>query len=152
MVKIKNVCSALLLGGSLLLTVTACAEDPAPNRPPAPPAQGPGAPGIRGGRRGPGFNPMFETARLVMKELRAYQAKPNDETFAALEKALAEAMKIDTANRKAQLERELADLEANQAKRQSEFLSQVKSGEFKMPAPPNRPPRGNGQRPAPTNK
>lgn len=98
--------------------------------------RGPGSWGNMRGQR----NPLMMTARLVMKELRTYQAKPTPENYAALEKALNEAMKADTAKRKEQLEKELADLEKNQAARAKDLLDKVKSGEFKMPEKRQAPP------------
>lgn len=79
------------------------------------------------------FNPMMFTARMVMKELQTYQTNPTPENYQALEKALKEAMQKDTARRKAELEKELAELPQTQAKRTEEFLAKVKSGDFKMP-------------------
>lgn len=87
----------------------------------------------RQGRPGGRFNPMMFTARMVMKELQTYQTNPTPENYQALEKALKEAMQKDTARRKAELEKELAELPQTQAKRAEEFLAKVKSGEFKMP-------------------
>ena len=100
---------------------------------------GPGGFGEFGGMRAP-RNPAMMTARLVMKELKAYQAKPTPENYAALEKALNEAIKADTAKRKERLEKELADLEKNQAARVRDLLDKVKSGEFKMPERRRMPP------------
>ena len=101
--------------------------------------RGPGGFGEFGGMR-PQRNAAMMTARLVMKELKAYQAKPTPENYAALEKALNEAVKADTARRKARLEKELADLEKNQAERVKDLLDKVKSGEFKMPERRRMPP------------
>lgn len=100
---------------------------------------GPGGFGEFGGMRAQ-RNPAMMTARLVMKELKAYQAKPTPENYAALEKALNEAIKADTAKRKERLEKELADLEKNQAARVRDLLDKVKSGEFKMPERRRMPP------------
>ena len=101
--------------------------------------RGPGGFGEFGGMRAQ-RNPAMMTARLVMKELRTYQAKPTPENYAALEKALNEAIKADTAKRKERLEKELADLEKNQAERVKDLLDKVKSGEFKMPERRRMPP------------
>ena len=135
---------SLLLGGALFLGSGLHAAEEAPQAPPAGRqfnGRGPaGAPGM-GMRR----NPDMMTARLVMKELRAYQTNPTPENLAALEKALNEAMQKDTASRKAMLEKALADLEKNQQKRAADFLEKVKKGEFKLP---QRPPRGERKRPA----
>jgi CheY-like chemotaxis protein len=50
------------------------------------------------------------------------------------EKALNEAIKKDTEQRKARLEKQLMELEKNQAERAQNLLKKVKSGEFKLPA------------------
>ena len=101
--------------------------------------RGPGGFGEFGGMR-PQRNAAMMTARLVMKELKAYQAKPTPENYAVLEKALNEAIKADTAKRKERLEKELAELEKNQAERVKNLLDKVKSGEFKMPERRRMPP------------
>ena len=135
---LKVFSSVLLLGGVLFSATDLRAEAPAPERNPMMQQRNGRGPGMDMRR-----NPDMMTARLVMKELRAYQANPTPENFAALEKALNEAMKKDTAERKANLEKALANLEKDQQQRAKSFLEKVKSGELKMP---RRQPRGDRQR------
>ena len=97
----------------------------------------------------------FGVARMVRQELKTYLNDKTDANFAALEKAVNEAIKADTVQRKARLEQELANLEKVQTQRASRFLDSVKSGEFKMPERPRRAPgefrsrRGGAPSPAP---
>ena len=125
----------IMLAAAVISSATLHAEE-APVKPDKMPAKKFQAP--RPGRPGGRFNPMMLTARMVMKELRAYQANPTPENYQALEKALNEAMQKDTARRKAKLEKELAELSQTQAKRAEDFLAKVKSGEFKMPERPKK--------------
>ncbi len=81
----------------------------------------------------PQRNQHMMTAFLVKDEIKAYQQNPTPENMAALEKALDKAIKADTAKRKKHLEKELANLEKDQAQRAADLLQKVKSGEFKMP-------------------
>lgn len=81
---------------------------------------------------------MSPAIRKTAKELKAYQANPTAENFAAFEKAFNAAVQEDTAAKKAFLEKQLAELEKNQKAQADMILSKVKSGEFKLPA---RPPR-----------
>lgn len=90
--------------------------------------------------------PLMAMARLVPQELKAYKNSPTPENFAALEKALDAAVKADTAKRKANLEKQLAELDKKQSALAADFLAKVKSGEFKMPERPQR--RNRGERPA----
>lgn len=133
--------TAMLLAAASLAVPAALSADEAPAKPERPAKRqfrGPGERGERGGQgmRGGMFmqrNPEMMTARLVMKELRAYQADPSEANYAALEKALNEAIKKDTAMRKERLEKQLMELEKTQAERAQSLLKKVKSGEFKMP-------------------
>lgn len=145
--RFKSLTAMLLAAAALTAPAVINADEaPAKQRPEKRQFRGPGERGERGGDRsamrgGQGMrggmfmqrNPEMMTARLVMKELRAYQAEPNDANYAALEKALNEAIKKDTAMRKERLEKQLMELEKNQAERAQNLLKKVKSGEFKMP-------------------
>ena len=93
-------------------------------------------------------NPMMHAVRKAAKELKAYQANPTADNFAAFEKTFNEAVKSDTARQKALLEKQLAELEKNQAERAKQVLAKVKSGEFKFPERPERgkAPRARGPR------
>ena len=99
--------------------------------------------GNKGNMMRRGGDPSMRFAFLVRKELAAYQADPTPEKLKALEKALDEAVKKVTAQRKKQLEKELAQLDKTQKERAEKFLKQVKSGEFKMP---ERSQKNRGQR------
>ena len=88
-------------------------------------------------RKRPAFM-MSPAIRKTAKELKAYQANPTAENFAAFEKAFNAAVQEDTAAKKAFLEKQLAELEKNQKAQADMILSKVKSGEFKLPP---RPPR-----------
>ncbi len=141
--------TAMLLAAASLAVPAALSADEAPAKPERPAKRqfrGPGERGERGGDRpamrgGQGMrggmfmqrNPEMMTARLVMKELRAYQSDPSEANYAALEKALNEAIKKDTAMRKERLEKQLMELEKTQTERVQSLLKKVKSGEFKMP-------------------
>ena len=122
--------SSLLLGAAMLLGINSAIADDA--KPAAPKEMPQGMRGRRFEMRG-GQMSQMATARLAAKELRAYLENKTPENLAAFEKALNEAMKKDTAERKAKLEKELAELEKNQAKRAADLIAKVKSGEFKMP-------------------
>ena len=149
--------TAMLLAAASLAIPAAMNADEAPAKPERPAKRqfrGPGERGERGGQgmRGGMFmqrNPEMMTARLVMKELRAYQADPSEANYAALEKALNEAIKKDTAMRKERLEKQLMELEKTQAERAQSLLKKVKSGEFKF-APPAR--EGNERRRVPAER
>lgn len=142
--RFKSLTAMLLAAAALAAPAVINADEaPAKQRPEQRQFRGPGErpdmrgerPGMRGGMFGQmQRNPEMMTARLVMKELRAYQAEPNDANYAALEKALNEAIKKDTEQRKARLEKQLMELEKNQAERVQNLLKKVKSGEFKLPA------------------
>ncbi|MBO5722368.1 MAG: hypothetical protein J6S19_04565 [Lentisphaeria bacterium] len=88
-------------------------------------------------RKRPAFT-MTPAIKKTAKELKAYQANPTPENFAAFEKAFNAAVQEDTAAKKAFLEKQLAELEKNQKAQADMILAKVKSGEFKMPS---RPPR-----------
>ena len=135
--------TAMLLAAASLAIPAAMNADEAPAKPERPAKRQSRGPGERGGmymQR----NPDMMTARLVMKELRTYQADPSEANYAALENALTEAMKKDTAMRKERLEKQLQELEKTQAERAASLLKKVKSGEFKF-TPPAR--EGRGPRP-----
>ncbi len=91
-------------------------------------------------------NPDMMIARMVRKELKAYQNDPTDANYAALEKATREASKKVTAQIKEMLEKQLAELEKNQNQNTENFLKKVKSGEIKMPQRPPREKRERGER------
>ena len=135
--KLKSLTAMLLAAAALAAPAVINADEaPAKQRPEQRQFRNRGdRPGMRNGMFGQmQRNPEMMTARLVMKELRAYQAEPNDANYAALEKALNEAIKKDTEQRKARLEKQLMELEKNQAERAQNLLKKVKSGEFKLPA------------------
>ncbi len=101
------------------------------------------------GRGGMMRDPMVMTARLVHNELKTYQASPTTENYTALENALKTAMAKDTARRKEMLEKRqaeiqkmLSELDKTQTQRMTDFLTKVKSGEFKMPERPAKGKRG----------
>ena len=124
--------SALLLICTIACGACLSAKDAPPPRPDKP--QRPQE--MR--RNMPRRNPLMAMARLVPKELKAYQSNPTPENYAALEKALDTAVKANTAKQKARLEKQIAELDSKQAKLAADFLKQVKSGEFKMPERPKR--------------
>ena len=94
--KFKSLTAMLLAAASLAAPAVINADEaPAKQRPEQRQFRNRGdRPGMRNGMFGQmQRNPEMMTARLVMKELRAYQAEPNDANYAALEKALNEAKK-----------------------------------------------------------
>ena len=137
---LKRSLAAALAAGSLFAISAANAEErPAP--PARPEMRRGGMPGGRGGMQD------MAIARMVAKELQAYQANPTPENYQTLEKATREAVKKITAKRKEMLQKQLAELEKNQDKSADAFLAKVKSGEFKMP--PKRQRNGNPGRRGP---
>lgn len=135
--KLKSLTAMLLAAAALAAPAVINADEaPAKRRPEQRQFHKRGdRPGMQNGKFGQmQRNPEMMTARLVMKELRAYQAEPNNANYAALEKALNEAIKKDTEQRKARLEKQLMELKKNQAERAQNLLKKVKSGEFKLPA------------------
>ena len=129
----KFIIGSTLLAGVIFSTAISAAEKVAPANATARPMPPRGE--MRRGMMPP-RNEMMMTARLVINELKAYQANPTAENFAVLEKALDKAIKEDTAKRKERLEKELANLEKDQAKRANDLLTKIKSGDFKMPERP----------------
>ena len=82
--------------------------------------------------------PLIKELVSPLGDTREYLIVPDEKE--EIEKALNEAIKADTAKRKERLEKELADLEKNQAARVRDLLDKVKSGEFKMPERRRMPP------------
>ena len=105
-------------------------------------------PGNKGGMQ---RNSDMIIARMVAKELKAYQESKTDENYKALEKATCDAVKKITEQRKKMMEKQLAELEKNQNKNADDFLNKVKAGDFKMP-PMFRGPGRRGPRTAPEGK
>ena len=126
---LKRSLAAALAAGSIF-TISAVNADERPAPPERPQMRRGGMAGMPGGRGG---MQDMAIARMVSKELKAYQANPSAENYQALEKATREAVKKFTEKRKEMLQKQLAELEKNQDKSADAFLAKVKSGEFKMP-------------------
>lgn len=108
----------------------------------------------RGGQKR--FDPNMLIAFQVREELKAYNENKTDENYKKLEAAVKKASAEITEKIRAELKKQLENLDKNQAKTTEEFLQKAKNGELKFPASPNgkRPPRGpwggkRGKRPAP---
>ena len=139
---IRSLASVLVLGSLCAVSAVNAEDAPRPPRPEMRPGMRPGMrregamPGARAGMQR--NNDMF-IARMVAKEIKAYQESPTDENYKALEKATREAVKKFTEQRKKMLEKQLAELDKNQDKTANAFLENVKSGKFKMPPQRMRP-------------
>ena len=108
----------------------------------------------RGGQKR--FDPNMILVFQVREELKAYNENKSDENYKKLEAAVKKASAEMTEKIRAELKKQLENLDKNQAKATEEFLQKAKNGELNLPAGPKgkRPDRAQwggkrGKRPAP---